>query len=179
MRSLTLAAALLALGVAPVLAQVPDKPAPTPPVPEAKPAPTPDQAEKATPAQPAAQDLQWAKAPPMLPDGAEIAVVKGDPTKPGAFTIRLRLPDGYRIAPHTHPTDENITVVSGILLLAHGENMRSAGPATLEMGAKRSMAAGTPHVATARGITIVEIESTGPFEISYVNQADDPRRTGS
>lgn len=163
MRSLSLpfTLALLTLGTTPVLAQTPETPAP----------------QAVTPAAP--DMLQWGKAPPGLPEGAEVAVLKGDPTKPGPFTIRVRMPDGYRVAPHSHPTDERVEILSGVLLVAHGPNMRSAGPATLEAGGKLTLAAGTPHSVTARGITIIEIESTGPFEITYVNQADDPRKTGT
>ena len=173
MRPFTLALAVLALGTAPALAQETEKP-PAAPVPAAK----PDKPDK--PDKPAMMDqYQWGKAPAGLPEGAELAVLKGDPTKPGPFTIRLRFPDGYRVAPHTHPTAENLTVVSGVLLIAHGPNMRSAGPATLEAGGKLALAAEAPHSVTARGVTIVEIESTGPFAIKYLNQADDPRGTGT
>lgn len=159
--SLPLTLALVTLGTAPVLAQVPETAPPKP-------------------ASPAASDmLQWGKAPPGLPEGAEVAVLTGDPTKAGPFTIRVRMPDGYRVAPHSHPTDERLEVLSGVLLVAHGPNMRTAGPATLEAGGKLELAAGTPHSVTTRGITIIEIQSTGPFAITYVNQADDPRNTGT
>ncbi|HJS48369.1 MAG TPA: cupin domain-containing protein [Gemmatimonadales bacterium] len=167
MRPFTLALAALALGTAPALAQETEKP-PAAPVPAAK------------PDKPAMMDqYQWGKAPAGLPEGAEVAVLKGDPTKPGPYTIRLRVPDGYRVAPHSHPAAENLTVVSGVLLVAHGPNMRSAGPATLEAGGKLALAADAPHSVTAKGVTIVEIESTGPFAIKYLNQADDPRGTGT
>ena len=99
--------------------------------------------------------------------------------QPGPYTVRVRMPDGYRVAPHTHPTDETLTVLSGALLVSHGENMRTTGPATLEAGGRLALTAGTPHAVTARGITIIEIESTGPFEIRYLNPADDPRRQAS
>ncbi len=160
-RFFPLSLALVALGSAPVLAQTPEAAAPQP----------------ATPA--ASDQLQWGKAPPGLPEGAEVAVLKGDPTKPGPYTVRVRMPDGYRVPPHSHPTDERLVVLSGVLLVAHGPNMRTSGPATLEAGAKLELAGGTPHSVTARGATIIEIESTGPFEITYLNQADDPRKTGT
>lgn len=160
-RSFPLLLALLVLGTAPVLAQTPET------------AP----AEPAAPA--VADQLEWGQAPPGLPEGSEVAILKGDPAKPGPYTVRVRMPDGYRVPPHSHATDERMKVLSGVLLVAHGPNMRTSGPATLEAGAKLELAAGTPHSITARGITIVEIESTGPFEITYVNQADDPRKTGT
>jgi quercetin dioxygenase-like cupin family protein len=160
-RSFPLLLALAALGTAPVLAQTPEAAPPRP-------------------AAPAASDqLQWGKAPPGLPEGAEVAILQGDPTKPGPYTLRVRMPDGYRVPPHSHPTDERLEVLSGVLLVAHGPNMRTSGPATLEAGARLELAAGTPHSVTARGITIIEVVSTGPFEITYLNQADDPRKTGT
>lgn len=163
MRSLYLSLAALALAAAPAIAQSTDTPAPAAP----------------KPADQTADQLAWGKAPPGLPAGAELAVLAGDPMKPGPYTIRVRMPDGYRVAPHSHPTDESVEVVSGTLLIAHGPNMRTSGPATLEAGGKLDLAAGTVHSVSARGITIIEIKSTGPFEIKYENQADDPRNTGT
>lgn len=163
MRSLALTLAALALGTAPALAQSTDQPAPAAPKAAAQ----------------AADNLTWGKAPPGLPEGAEVAVLSGDPMKPGPYAVRVRMPDGYRVAPHTHPTDETLEVISGIVMVAHGPNMRATGPATLEAGAKLDLAAGTPHSMTVRGVSIIEIRSTGPFEIKYLNQADDPRNTGT
>src|SRR3954454_16265075 len=58
-------------------------------------------------------DLKWGEVPPGLPPGGKMAVLNGDPTKPGPFTVRLSAPAGYTINPHTHPTDERVTVISG------------------------------------------------------------------
>ena len=58
-------------------------------------------------------DVVWADAPPSLPPGAKMAVLYGDPNKKGSFTIRLLSPDGYKVPPHTHPSAERITVLSG------------------------------------------------------------------
>src|SRR5215207_275587 len=66
------------------------------------------------------QEVRWAAAPPSVPKGAEIAVLYGDPSKEGPFAMRLRFPANYRIAPHTHPTHEIVTVISGNFLLGHG-----------------------------------------------------------
>ena len=64
--------------------------------------------------------LQWGPAPPAFPAGAQMAVVSGDPSKAGQFTIELSMPDGYKIQPHTHPTAENVTVVSGTFMVGMG-----------------------------------------------------------
>src|SRR4051812_41863405 len=65
-------------------------------------------------------DLKWQAAPPSLPKGAKVALLEGDPSKKGPFVMRVKLPDGYKIAPHTHPQDERVTVLSGTLYLGMG-----------------------------------------------------------
>src|SRR5690348_5034504 len=58
-------------------------------------------------------DLKWGDAPPGLPAGGKMAVLNGDPTQTGAFTVRLKAPAGYKVMPHTHPTAERLTVIAG------------------------------------------------------------------
>ena len=68
-------------------------------------------------------DTKWGPPPPFLPSGAQASVVQGDPGAAGEYTIRLQMPDGYIIPPHYHPTDENVTVLSGTLLLGLGDEI--------------------------------------------------------
>src|SRR3954467_14615005 len=68
-------------------------------------------------------DIKWGAVPPVLPKGGKIAVLNGDPFKPGPYTLRLMLPGNYKIAPHWHTKDENLTVISGTLQLGMGEKM--------------------------------------------------------
>jgi hypothetical protein len=121
--------------------------------------------------------LRWGPQPPGLPAGGRAAVVRGDPSKAGAFTIRADLPDGYEVKPHWHPTSERIRVISGTLLMGEGRNWRSASLQPLAAGEDVTMAANQPHFVRTRGKTMIEIRSTGPFGISYVNPADDPRKS--
>src|SRR6478735_4337936 len=65
-------------------------------------------------------DLVWGPAPAVFPPGAEMAVLEGDPSKAEPFTVRLRFPNGYKIQPHTHPTTENVTVLTGTFLAGMG-----------------------------------------------------------
>ena len=65
--------------------------------------------------------VQWGPAPPVVPKGAEVAVLYGDPAKEGQFAMRLKLPAGYHVPPHTHPVDENVTVLSGTFKLGMGD----------------------------------------------------------
>src|SRR5262249_4428521 len=72
------------------------------------------------------KDVKWGPVPPALPAGAQIAVLSGDPSKAEPFTIRLKAPDGYKIMPHWHPTDENVTVLEGTFAMGVGEKFDEA-----------------------------------------------------
>lgn len=119
--------------------------------------------------------LAWGKAPNFLPAGAMMAVVSGDPTKAGPFTIELSFPNGYRIPPHSHPTAEKVTVRSGEFLYGMGDEMKAADLKVMKPGNSGTIPAGMHHYAEARGKTRVEVASTGPFVINYVHTRDDPR----
>jgi quercetin dioxygenase-like cupin family protein len=119
-------------------------------------------------------DLKWGPAPPVLPPGAQIAVLDGDPGKDGFFTLRLKFPDGYKIAPHWHPTDENIVIVSGTFMMGLGEKRNDASMHALTSGSFTIMPKTGRHYATAKGETVVQIYGQGPFVVNYVNPADNP-----
>ena len=121
--------------------------------------------------------LTWGRQPPGLPAGARVAVVRGNPTKPGPFTLQADLPDGYEIKPHWHPAIERVKVLQGTFLKAEGRDWRGASLKAYGPGQSVTMAAKHPHFVRAKGRTLIEIQSTGPFEITYVNPADDPRRS--
>lgn len=117
----------------------------------------------------------WGDAPPGLPAGGKMAVLDGDPNKKGSFTVRLQAPDGYKIAPHTHPTAERLTVISGTFHLGMGEKFDEAAGREMGPGSFAVLPAGMKHFAWSTGESVVQIDSEGPFEIKYVNPADDPR----
>jgi quercetin dioxygenase-like cupin family protein len=119
--------------------------------------------------------LTWMKAPEFLPTGAMMAVVSGDPTKAGPFTIELSFPNGYRIPPHSHPTAEHVAVKSGQFMYGMGDQRKAADLKAMKPGSSGDMPAGMHHYAEAHGKTRVEISSTGPFVINYVHAKDDPR----
>jgi quercetin dioxygenase-like cupin family protein len=120
--------------------------------------------------------ITWGPAPPALPAGAQVAVLQGDPSKAGlSFTMRAKFPDGYKVAPHWHPTDENVVVLQGTLMLGLGEKADQTATREMPVGAYGLMPKGMRHFAMAKGDTIIQIYGTGPFEINYVNAADDPR----
>ncbi|HEX7939275.1 MAG TPA: cupin domain-containing protein [Gemmatimonadaceae bacterium] len=123
--------------------------------------------------------INWGPAPAVFPVGARMAVLQGDPGKPGLFTVRLELPDGYKVAPHTHPTEEEITVIKGTFLLGMGDKMDAAKATKLPAGAFSSVEANMHHYAIARGQTVVQVHAMGPFVLTYVNPADDPSKAVS
>ena len=121
-------------------------------------------------------DLKWGDGPPGLPPGAKMAVLDGDPGKKGSFTVRLQAPDGYKVPPHTHPTAERVTVISGTLHLGMGGKFDEATAREIAPGGFAVLPAGMKHFVWMTGETVVQIQSEGPFVIKYVNPADDPRK---
>jgi quercetin dioxygenase-like cupin family protein len=119
--------------------------------------------------------LAWGKAPDMLPPGAMMAVVSGDPGKAGPFTVELSMPNGYRIPPHSHPTAEKVTVKSGEFMYAMGDTRKVSDLKAMKPGNSGEIPAGMHHYAEARGKTVVQVSSTGPFVVNYVHAKDDPR----
>lgn len=120
-------------------------------------------------------ELKWGDGPPGLPAGVKLAVLEGDPTKKGPFTIRLQAPAGYKIPPHTHPTAERITVISGTFHLGMGNKFDEGTGHEMVAGSFAVMPIGMKHFAWAADEVVLQVSSTGPFQIKYVNPADDPR----
>jgi quercetin dioxygenase-like cupin family protein len=120
-------------------------------------------------------DLKWGDAPPALPAGAKFAVLSGDPGKEGMFAIRLEMPAGYKIPAHTHPTDEIVTVISGTCSFGMGPKYDDASAKEMPAGAYLVMPAGMQHFAGSKAGCVLQVQSTGPFQVTYVNPADDPR----
>jgi hypothetical protein len=131
---------------------------------------SPDSAGKAGKA------LTWGPAPAVFPAGVKMAVVSGNPTAAGPFTVQLSMPDGYRIMPHTHPTDERVTIRQGTLLVGMGDAFDVAKANPMATGASGNMPANMSHYVQAKGPTVVEVSTTGPFAMTYVNPSDDPSK---
>jgi len=123
---------------------------------------------------PAAQ-AQWTNGPASLPAGAKLAVLEGDPAKEGFFTMRLWLPDGFKVSPHWHPKVEHVTVISGTFNLGMGEKFDQAGAREMPAGTFGFWPAGMRHFAWAKGDTVIQLHGIGPWTITYVNPSDDPR----
>jgi quercetin dioxygenase-like cupin family protein len=121
-------------------------------------------------------DIKWGPAPPALPAGAQAAIIAGDPGKSGPYVIRAKFPDGYKVPPHWHPTDENVTVLKGTFMAGKGEKFNADSAEALPAGSFVCMPKGMRHFAFAKGETIIQVHGMGPFEITYVNPSDDPRK---
>ena len=115
--------------------------------------------------------IAWGPAPAVFPAGAQLAVLEGDPSKAQEFTVRLRMPSGYRIPPHTHPTDENVTVVSGAFKVGMGTTFNDATMKQLGLGGFVTAPANMAHYAEAVGETVVQVHAMGPFTLTYVGAA--------
>ena len=118
-------------------------------------------------------EIVWVPAPPSLPPGASAAVLYGDPAKEGLFAMRLKFPKGYRIPAHTHPKPEVITVISGTFRLGF---VGDRGPVkAFPAGSFVAMEPSLAHFAGADEETVVQLNSTGPWAITYLDHRDDPR----
>lgn len=119
-------------------------------------------------------ELTW-KPVGSMAEGAEIAVLEGDMSSGKPFTIRLRLPADYDIAPHTHPAYERVTVFSGSFYFAHGREFDRGEAQELPTGSLAIMAPGEPMFGYTDEETVIQLHGTGPWGIEYINPEDDPR----
>ena len=125
-------------------------------------------------------DIKWGDAPAIFPKGAKMAVLYGDPSKAGElFIVRLKVPAGYKIPAHWHPTDENVTVISGTFNMGMGDKLDAAKSKAFPAGSFVVAPAKVNHFAFAKGAAIVEVSAMGPFAMTYVNPADDPTKSAS
>lgn len=132
--------------------------------------------KKETPALHRPDDLKWQDGPPPLPAGAKFAVLEGDPAKKGPFVFRVKVPDGYKIPPHTHTKPERITIISGTFHLGMGDTFDMKKGESLPAGTYGTWPAGMKHFVWVKGETVVQFHGDGPWEINYLNPADDPRK---
>ena len=124
-----------------------------------------------------ADQLEWGPAPPAFPKGAQFSVLAGDPTKEGLYVFRLKVPVGYKVPPHMHPNDENVTVISGTFNIGVGSAFDEKNGKALKAGGFLHMPKGMQHFAWFTEETIIQVHGMGPQGITYVNPADDPRKS--
>ena len=123
------------------------------------------------------ETIPWGPAPPFVPAGAQLAVLEGDPTAPsGDYTLRLKMPDGYRIPPHWHPLRENVTVMSGTLKVGMGDRFNKEKMAAFPAGSFAYLDPDMHHYVLACGETVVQVHGSAPFQFNYINPEDDPSK---
>jgi quercetin dioxygenase-like cupin family protein len=120
------------------------------------------------------ESLRWT-VPPVLPPGALIAVVRGDPTASGEFTLLVSMPNGYKLPPHFHPSHEHVEVREGTLLVGVGDVSDPERTQALVAGDTATAPAGMHHFSIARGRTVVSATFIGPYTITYLRAEDAPR----
>ena len=130
-----------------------------------------EQAHKVMPS----EKVTFAPGPATLPEGAQVAVLFGSPAEEGPFVIRLKFPAGYEVPPHSHSKEEHVTVISGTLGMNAGETLNREDSHILSAGSFVRMPAGQPHYAWTDEETVLQINGMGPFDITYVDESQDPR----
>ena len=121
--------------------------------------------------------IPWGPAPPFLAPGAQLAVVEGNPgASTGDYTVRLKMPDGYRIEPHWHPLRENVTVISGTFKVGMGDQFDKSKMGDFPAGSFAYLDPDMHHYAMASGEVVVQVHGTAPLQFNYVNPEDDPSR---
>jgi len=121
--------------------------------------------------------VKFGPAPPFLPPGAQLAVLEGDPmASTGDFTIRLKMPDGYKVAPHTHPNRENVTVLSGTLRVGMGDKFDDAHMMSFPAGSFAYLDPDMHHYAMSSGETVIQIHGMSPAKFNYIDPAYDPSK---
>jgi len=122
-------------------------------------------------------DITWGDVPPALPPGAKFAVLEGNSFNAEPYTIRIKMPENYKIPAHWHTMVERVTVISGTLNLGMGDKLDIAQGKAFPAGSFIFIPAKKNHFAWADEDTIIQINGDGPFDINYINPADDPRIT--
>jgi len=121
------------------------------------------------------QDIKWSQTTGGLPRGAETAILYGNPESEGMFAVRIKMPRGYAIPPHTHPRSEVVTIISGKLKLGLGKSADRASVEALPAGSLSVMPPGVIHYGFTDEESIIQVNGSGPWTIEYVNPKDDPR----
>jgi hypothetical protein len=121
--------------------------------------------------------IPYGPAPAFVPAGAQLAVLEGNPGgSSGDYTVRLKMPDGYRFPPHWHPQRENVTVISGTFKVGMGDRFDESKMATFPAGSFAYLDPDMHHYAMTSGEVVVQIHGAAPLQINYVNPDDDPSR---
>jgi quercetin dioxygenase-like cupin family protein len=121
------------------------------------------------------EDIKW-NSFAAFPPAARLAVLVGDPTRPGPYVIRVRLPGGTRMLPHKHPEDRIYTVMSGKFFIGLGETFDENKLMAYAPGSVIVLPGNQPHFHFAKsGEYVTQVSAIGPLGLSYVDPVNDPR----
>jgi hypothetical protein len=121
--------------------------------------------------------IPYGSAPAFLNPGAQLAVLEGNPgASSGDYTVRLKMPNGYRIAPHWHPLRENVTVISGTFKVGMGDSFEEMKMIAFPAGSFAYLDPDMHHYAMASGEVVVQVHGMSPLQFNYVDPSDDPMR---
>jgi len=123
------------------------------------------------------ETIPYGPAPAFVPAGAQLAVLEGDPGAPSRdYTVRLKMPDGYRIASHWHPQWENVTIIYGTFKVGMGDRFDESKMGVFPAGSFAYLDPDMHHYAMASGEVVVQIHGVSPVQFTYINPDDDPSR---
>src|SRR5215475_11778955 len=120
-------------------------------------------------------EMKWQSQGGLALAGIEQAKLVGDPSKPGPYTIRLKFPAGYKLAPHTHPDYREVTILSGTWYTGYGEKFDAAALKALPAGSFYTEPANLPHFVEVREPVMIQVSGTGPSGRAFVHPADNPK----
>ncbi len=121
--------------------------------------------------------IPWGAAPPFVPPGAQLAVLEGNPmASSGDYTIRLKMPAGYKLAPHWHPQRENVTVITGTFRVGMGDQFEVSKMMVFPAGSFAYLDPSMHHYAMAVDDVVVQVHGQSPVQFNYINPDDDPSR---
>jgi hypothetical protein len=119
--------------------------------------------------------VKWGPGDPAFPPGVQMAVLTGDPAGNGFISLRAKMPAGYTVPPHFHATDEHVTVLSGTMAFGMGDKIDPKTEKAVQVGGYFVAQAQMHHYAIAKTAAVIQVDLNGPFSITYLNPADDPR----
>ena len=120
-------------------------------------------------------DLKWDDVP-ALPPGAKVALIEGPLNEAVPFIMRLKFPANYKVPAHWHPAIEHLTVLSGTFNMGIGEKLDMSKTKPLSTGGVMIIQPKTPHFAWTQEEVMVQVHGVGPWGVTYVNPAEDPRK---
>ena len=120
-------------------------------------------------------EMKWGAQGGLALPGMEQVKLVGDPTKPGPYTLRLKFPAGYKLAPHTHTDSREVTILSGTWYTGYGEKVDQAKLKALPAGSFYTEPANVAHYVEVREPVIIQVSGTGPSARKFVNPADNPK----